>query len=457
MNLKFSSGCLGVLIWVSANVVSAQNPIVLNEIMFDAAGSEAHDEYVEVLHIGRTGTVDLKGWRIGDGEETDAIVDVRGGTLLKPGQFGLILDSSYFGNSTTYDPIPKEVLLLTIEDRAFGKGGWSNTSAEPVVLIDATGDTVARFRYSIGNKPGRSEEKIDPEAGDEIDNWGDALTDGGTPGDENSLRAGATLVAPRSMVINEVMYAPREEGSEWVELFNRTEEKIDLRFWSIQDARPFSASRIAIRPLLIPPGGFVVIASDPATFAEVFPGISVVAPVERWPSLNNSGDAVVIKSPAGTSVDSVSYTGKEIPIRGISLERIDPGGESGDPSNWLPSVLEAGGSPGARNSVFAGRLPEEVELTASPNPFRDWTTISYRIPTKSAEVNLWVHDSRGHLVRRLLDGQISGSRRTVLWDGQDDNGERLYGGIYIVYLEAINVEEGRVFTEKKAVVWVGGL
>ena len=51
--------------------LAAQSPgiaggqILLSEVMADPAGSEHHDEFVEVLNTGHTDTLDLSGWRVG--------------------------------------------------------------------------------------------------------------------------------------------------------------------------------------------------------------------------------------------------------------------------------------------------------------------------------------------------------------------------------------------------------
>ena len=161
--------------------------VVLTEVMFDPLGSDYHDEYVEILNADRSESVDLSGWMIGDGREVDAVTPASDGAVLAPGQYGLILDPGYFESSGAYDPLPVDALLLTIRDSAFGSGGWSNSSPEPVILIDADGDTVASYTYSIGNKPGHSDEKIAIDGGDGPQNWADSSVEGGTPGSPNSV------------------------------------------------------------------------------------------------------------------------------------------------------------------------------------------------------------------------------------------------------------------------------
>lgn len=175
---------LGWMIWLMGADVRAQ--VAINEIMFFSSGSEFYDEYIELCNIGGA-PIDLSGWRIGDGDEINAIVDAGQGLVLKPGQFGLVMDSGYFGNSTHYDPLPGEALVLTVDSATLGRDGLSNTRPERIVLISASGDTMGAMTYQPGHAPGISEEKIDPLGGDGPENWTDAKWVGGTPGRTNSV------------------------------------------------------------------------------------------------------------------------------------------------------------------------------------------------------------------------------------------------------------------------------
>ena len=121
-----------------------------------------------------------------DADEVDDLQGTGGGMVLAPGQRGLVLDASYFGQSTTYDSMHTTALILTIDDRAFGRAGWSNSSEEAVILCDAHGDTVGFLVYTPEGRPGYSLEKIDPLGGDAPDNWALSRVQGGTPGAANS-------------------------------------------------------------------------------------------------------------------------------------------------------------------------------------------------------------------------------------------------------------------------------
>ena len=189
----------------------AGGQVVISEVMFDPSGSEFYDEFIEVQNLGPD-PVDLSGWRVGDGEETDEILARRGDPILPGGAFGLILDSGYFEHSTRYDPLPEEAVILMVGDATLGKGGLSNSRPERVVLIAAEGDTVAAVAYRVGNVPGHSDEKIQPGGGDAPDNWADSKWDGGTPGRVNSVSPKQDDLALSVAPAMPIVVGPGDEG-----------------------------------------------------------------------------------------------------------------------------------------------------------------------------------------------------------------------------------------------------
>ena len=70
-----------------------------------------------------------------------------------------------------------------------------------------------------------------------------------------------------------------------------------------------------------------------------------------------------------------------------------------------------------------------------PNPFNPSTTISFALPQES-EVTLVIYNAAGQLVRRLVSGNYSGGRHKVVWDGKDNHGVPVAGGVYLYVLKA---------------------
>ncbi len=193
--------CWTVLLMFS---LTLHSQITLTEIMFDPAGSERSDEFIELYNHSEN-AINLNGWEIGDSSAFDEIVAVAGqGIILNPGQFAVLLDSDYFSlSSATYDSIiPPAALLLTIDGVTFGNGGLSNSRAKTILLVTADKDTLAGYKYSLGNTPGYSDEKIDLAAGNDNSNWGNSNRLHGTPGMENSLTPKSSDLAIGAIEIN---------------------------------------------------------------------------------------------------------------------------------------------------------------------------------------------------------------------------------------------------------------
>lgn len=69
-----------------------------------------------------------------------------------------------------------------------------------------------------------------------------------------------------------------------------------------------------------------------------------------------------------------------------------------------------------------------------PNPFNPTTTISYSI-SRSGRVGLLVFGVDGKLVRTLVDRDQPPDRYEVVWDGTDNQGQRVASGVYFYQLK----------------------
>ena len=67
---------------------------------------------------------------------------------------------------------------------------------------------------------------------------------------------------------------------------------------------------------------------------------------------------------------------------------------------------------------------------AGRNPFSQGTLIAYDLP-RAMETSVKVYDASGALVRTLHQGILEGSG-SLSWDGADDEGRNLSGGLYFI-------------------------
>lgn len=157
----------------------------------------------------------------------------------------------------------------------------------------------------------------------------------------------------RSIVVNEIMYAPINTEPEWVEVYNTRQDSIDLRGWLISDNIATNKRVLTTSSVWIPPAGYTVLTRDSAALLDVHPSMTArVIQVIGFPTLNNTGDAVVLYDNRVVTMDSLSY----LPAwggssGGRSLERIDPLEPSTTSANWGTSLAPQRSTPGERNSV----------------------------------------------------------------------------------------------------------
>jgi hypothetical protein len=70
---------------------------------------------------------------------------------------------------------------------------------------------------------------------------------------------------------------------------------------------------------------------------------------------------------------------------------------------------------------------------AMPNPFAPATTLRFSLPAQEA-VRFAIHDLAGRVVRTLVAENLGAGTYTTSWDGRDDAGHDVAGGIYFARL-----------------------
>lgn len=154
------------------------------------------------------------------------------------------------------------------------------------------------------------------------------------------------------VVINEFICDPSPvvglPEAEFVEIFNRSNKIFNLQDWKLGDA----SSNGTIQQAWLLPGEYRVLTTT--AFVDSF---SNAVAVTSFPSLNNSGDNIVLRSDLGLIVDSIQYTDDwyhddNKSSGGYSIERINPDDPCTDISDWSASNDASGGTPGSQNSIY---------------------------------------------------------------------------------------------------------
>ncbi len=142
------------------------------------------------------------------------------------------------------------------------------------------------------------------------------------------------IYEPFCVIISEIMADPTPVQSlpdeEYIELFNRSSEGVNLSGWKIT-----AGKRTHILPdTLLLPAEYLAVGMKPVT---------------------NTGQTITLRTKFDQVIHSVSFTdnwynNKEKDDGGWSLEMIDTGNPCGGRSNWQASSDLSGGTPGRKNS-----------------------------------------------------------------------------------------------------------
>ena len=159
------------------------------------------------------------------------------------------------------------------------------------------------------------------------------------------------------VVIDEVMADPTPQISlpsiEWIEVKNISANPINLQNWRIGDATGQSGP---MPNFILQPDSFVIICTGSAVAA--MQAYGRVISVMSFPSLDNDGDQLYLRSNTGLTIHAISYSLSwyQNAVKsdgGWTLEMIDTKNPCTGISNWKASNDTRGGSPGIKNSVDA--------------------------------------------------------------------------------------------------------
>ena len=89
----------------------------------------------------------------------------------------------------------------------------------------------------------------------------------------------------------------------------------------------------------------------------------------------------------------------------------------------------------ADTTVGTASLEETFSATRIyPNPFYTQTRIEYWLPEAGkTKVSIW--DDQGRLIRILLDRHCMAGSNSLLWEGEDGEGNRVSPGLYLYRIE----------------------
>jgi hypothetical protein len=293
-------------------------------------------------------------------------------------------------------------------------------------------------------------------------------------GADNTARFAIPETAqPNDVVINEVLSDPKTGGVDFVEIYNRSNKVIDLKTMTLSQYDTINNTLLSIEEIapegyLLFPQDYLVLSEDGAIVRSQYATSNPQAFLDMsdLPSLNISEGTVCIATNSAI-IDLFIYdAGMQFALlnstKGVSLERIDFERPTRDRTNWHSAAAAAGyATPGYKNSQYndAGQTDNAIQI--APEVFspdedgqNDVVNINYNFGVPGFVANITVYDSRGLLVKNLVRSELLGISGTFSWDGITNDREKAKIGIYILFIEAFDLN-GTVKQYKKTCV-VGG-
>ena len=272
-------------------------------------------------------------------------------------------------------------------------------------------------------------------------------------------------IKKNDLIINEILFNPEGQGSDFVELYNRSGKVLFLKGWTLENKMNRQKRAIGPNSYLLP-GGYLVLSPDPKDVSFRFKKVQMdFLILQDLPALADGTGQLNISSPDGLLVDSVYYEESFHHSflnsnQGVSLERVDPEAAP-DRSNWQSaSGLEGYGTPTRPNSASAFSSDGEhfnlkyTVFSPDGDGYRDLLEIEYRLPRNGYLGKVYIYDDKGVLVKKLVNNLSFSRQGSIEWDGRDEAGLNCPTGIYILVAEALD-SQGNHLRKKIAAVLSG--
>lgn len=266
-------------------------------------------------------------------------------------------------------------------------------------------------------------------------------------------------IFPGDVRINEILFNPFPDGSDFVEVYHSGNSAIDLSTLRIAHADPETGivsdpTPFSPTPRLLLPGQYAVVADHPSDVQYRYKATDTRNFISTpLPSFNDDEGIVVLLNQSLLELERYHYReDHHFPLltdpEGVSLERISFYLPATDSTNWHSAAERAGfATPGARNSQALNPAKEKEKLlwvdpvlfTPDNNGEKDVQLIVCRPPQQGYVAHAALLDQHGEVVRTLARQELLGEEGRWIWDGLDDAGLPTVPGIYIAVVELFHI------------------
>ncbi|MFM7662227.1 MAG: lamin tail domain-containing protein [Bacteroidota bacterium] len=273
------------------------------------------------------------------------------------------------------------------------------------------------------------------------------------------------------VIINEILQNPLNGGQDWIELYNNSDKVINLKDWQFAnyEGDTIANFKSIANNYLLQPKDYVVVGEDSSFVKQNYPfAIPGKFLFSELPSYNNDSGTVYLIYNAEI-IDKVSYLDEWHfdlldNTDGVSLERIDPKGESSSSFNWHSAAEDIGfATPGRINSQFRpavsnGEISFTEDILSPDNDgYQDVLQINYNLTNSGLLGKAQIYDDRGRLIKTIFTNELLGSFGTFSWDGTTNQHVKASIGVYLLVFEVFSTDGGVFFTRQKGFTLAGKL
>ncbi|MDR0726320.1 MAG: lamin tail domain-containing protein, partial [Prevotellaceae bacterium] len=274
-----------------------------------------------------------------------------------------------------------------------------------------------------------------------------------------------------NFVINEILFHPRSGGSDFVEIYNRSDRILDLSDISIASRNRTTGNlqqihRVSEISIYVQPADYFVFTTDSASLHRFYyvdnPANVVI--MSGFPTYPNEDGTVVLLDNEDNIIDEFSYSEDMHGIfisnpEGVSLERVDFDRQSSELGNWQSAAQTVGfATPTYKNSCYTHTEEANEPFVVSSTTFspdgdgyEEVLFIDYKMPAAGFIANVTIYNIRGHFVKEICRNTTLGVDGRLIWDGTKSNNTKAPIGPYIIYIETFNAN-GKVYKYKKICV-----
>lgn len=279
-----------------------------------------------------------------------------------------------------------------------------------------------------------------------------------------------SLPRAEDIIINEVLFNPLTGGADFVECYNNSDRFIDIHGFYLADYSndTISNAKYITANFILSPQEYVVFTEDSNAIKRDYLNAQSGRFVQTdLPTYSNESGDVFLILPYNPVSDFFSYHedmhfGLINNPDGISLERIDFNQSANNASNWHSAAESVGfATPGFENSQYYPGIVTEDNIAIDPPIFspdndghEDVIHISYSLDSPGYVGNVSIYDTKGRLIKSLVQNELLGITGMFTWDGITNDRLKARIGTYIAYFEVFTTE-GLVSGVKKPFALAG--